>query len=97
MAKLRSKLSIHRHCLDQPSLPHALRYRCDPSLVVVQFRASFFHVAAPAVYCLDGREQIGTATSCLLCGGFLPRKRDLHSFDLGEATRSGWLTCSAAP
>jgi hypothetical protein len=32
---------------------------------------------------LDGREQISAATGCLLCGGFLPRKRDLHIFDLG--------------
>jgi uncharacterized membrane protein len=41
MAKLRSKLSIHRNCLDQPSLSHALRYRCDPSFVVVNFAHLF--------------------------------------------------------
>src|SRR6266545_2576217 len=33
---------------------------------------------ASTLYRLDGREQISAATGCLLCGGFLPRKRDLH-------------------
>src|SRR6266536_6305653 len=36
---------------------------------------------ASTLYRLDGREQISAAS--LLCGGFLPRKRDLHIFDLG--------------
>jgi uncharacterized membrane protein len=28
-------------------------------------------------------EQTGAAAGCLLCGGGLPRQRDLHMFDLG--------------
>ena len=83
MAKLRSELPIHRHCLDQSPLSHALRYWGDSSAAMVQFRASVFHVLASALYRLDGREQISAATRCLLCSGFLPRKRDLHMFDPG--------------
>ena len=78
MAKLRSELPFHRHCVDQSPLSHALCHGGDPSPVVVQFRASVFHVAASALHRLDGREQIGAAAGCLLCGGFLPRERDLR-------------------
>ena len=53
------------------------------SPLVLQFRASVFYVTASALYRLDGRERTGAAAGCLLCGGFLPRERDLHMFDLG--------------
>src|SRR5262249_46126713 len=72
MAKLCSKLSFHCDCLDQSPLPHALCHRGDSSSTVVQFRASVFHVATSALYGLDGRERIGTAAGCILCGSFLP-------------------------
>jgi hypothetical protein len=64
---------------------HLMRYATEatPSAVVVQFRASVFHVAASALYRLDGGKQIGAATSCFLCGGFLPRERDLHMLNPG--------------
>jgi hypothetical protein len=32
---------------------------------------------------LNGREQIGAATSCVLCSGLLPRERNLHLPHLG--------------
>ena len=83
MAKLRSELPIHRHCLDQSPLSNALRHRGDPSFIVIQFRASVFHVPASPLYSLDCREPFGAATRFLLCGSFLPRKRDLHMLDLG--------------
>ncbi len=51
----------------------------DSSSIVVQFRASVFHVATSAVYRLDGRERFGAPTCCFLCGRFLPRQRDLYS------------------
>src|SRR6478672_11353542 len=47
MAKLRGKLPLHRHCVDQSPLPHALCHRGDPSPVVVQFRASVFQSLLP--------------------------------------------------
>src|SRR6266850_4770541 len=50
MAKLRGELPIHRHCLDQSPLSHALRHRGEPSSTMVQFRASVFHVASSAFY-----------------------------------------------
>jgi len=50
---------------------------------VVQFRAPVFHVAASALYRLDGREQIGAAAGCVLCGCLLPRERNLHLPHLG--------------
>ena len=83
MAELRGELPVHRHCLKQSPLPHALCDGGDISSLVVQFRASIFHVAASALYRLDGSEQVSAAASCLLCGRFLFRKRDLHRFDLG--------------
>jgi hypothetical protein len=67
----------------QSPLPHALCHGGDPSPVVVQFRAFVFHVAASALYRLDGRERIGAAAGCFLCGGFLPGERDLRVADLG--------------
>lgn len=83
MAELRSELPFHRHCVDQSPLSDALCHGGDASPVVVQFRASIFHVAASALYCLDGCEQIGAATGCLLCSGLLPRERNLHLSYLG--------------
>ena len=64
---------------------HLMRYATEatPSSVVVQFRASVFRVAASALHRLDGREQIGAATGCFLCGGFLPRERDLRMLNPG--------------
>ncbi|MGA7085414.1 MAG: TMEM175 family protein [Pseudolabrys sp.] len=46
-----------------------------------QLRASVFNVAAPALNRLDGDQQVGAGAGCLLCGGLLPRQRDLHLFD----------------
>jgi hypothetical protein len=83
MAQLRSELSIHRHRVDQSPLSHMLCHRGDSSSVVVQFRASVFHVAPSGLYCLDGRDQIGAATGCLLCGGFLSRECNLYMPNLG--------------
>src|SRR5215472_14813835 len=65
MAKLRGELPIHRHCLDQPPLSNTLRHGGDPSFIVVQFRASVFHVAASALYRLDGCEPFGAGTGFL--------------------------------
>ena len=78
MAKLRSELFIPRNFLDQSPLSDALGDGGDSSSIVVQFCASVFHVAASALYRLDGCEQTGAGAGCLLCGGFLPGKRDLH-------------------
>jgi len=88
MAELRGELPVHRNCLDQSPLSHALCHRGHPPSVVVQFRASLFHVAAAALDRLDGREQISAATGCLLCGGVLPGKRDLHLSDLGACRQN---------
>ena len=74
---------LFSHCLDQPPLSHALRHRGEPSSIMVQFRASVFHVASSAFYRLDGEQRVGAATCCLLCSGFLPRERHLHMLDLG--------------
>ena len=52
-------------------------------ITVVQLRPPVFHVAASALYRLDGREQTGAATGCLLCGGFFPREHDLRMLNLG--------------
>jgi hypothetical protein len=49
---------------------------------VVQF-AHLFSMSLLPSRRLDGREQIGAATGGVLCGGFLPGKRNLHIFDLG--------------
>jgi Endosomal/lysosomal potassium channel TMEM175 len=64
---------------------YLMRYatEANPSSPVVQFRPSVFHVAASALHSLDGREPTGTAAGCLLCGSFLPRKRNLYRLDLG--------------
>ena len=83
MVELRSKLPVHRHRLDQSPLSLALCHGGDASLIVVQFRASVRHVAASALYRLDGRERIGAAAGCFLCGSFLSGERDLRIFDLG--------------
>ena len=83
VAKLRGELPVHRNRMDQSPLSSALCHRGDPSPVVVQFRASVFHITAAAFYRVDGGEQIGSATGCLLRGGFLPRERDLHLLDPG--------------
>ena len=83
MAELRSKLVVHRHCLDQSPLSLALCHGGDPSPIVVQFRAPVFNVTASALYRLDGCERIGAAAGCLLCGGFLSGERDLRLIDLG--------------
>ena len=83
MAKLRSELPIHRYRLGQSPLSDAPCDRGDAPPIVVQFRASVFHVAASALYGLDGGEPFGSAAGLLLCDGFLSRKRDLHMFDLG--------------
>jgi hypothetical protein len=69
--------------LDQSPSSDALCHRGDPSAFVVQFLASVFRVAASALYRLDGREQIGAATGCVLCSGLLPRERNLHLPHLG--------------
>ena len=83
MAKLRSELSVHRDRVDQSSLSYALFHGGHSSPVVVQFRTFVFHVVASALDRLDGRQQIGSATSCFLRSGFLPRERHLHMLDLG--------------
>ena len=85
VAKLRSELPVHRHRVDQSPLSHALCHGGDPSSVVVQFRAPVFRVAASALHRLDGREQTGAATGCLLCGGLLPRERNLHLPNSGSS------------
>jgi hypothetical protein len=79
----RSELSVHRDRVDQSSLSDALCHRGDPSPVVAQFRTFVFHVVASTLNRLDGREQIGAATSCFLGSGFLPRERHLHMPYLG--------------
>jgi hypothetical protein len=43
----------------------------------------YFNVAASTRHRLDGGEQIGAATGCLLRRGFLPGKRNLHLSHLG--------------
>ena len=71
MAKLRDELPIHRHCLDQPPLSHALRHRGEPSSIMVQFRASVFYVASSAFLPPgSGEQRVGAATCRLLCSGF---------------------------
>src|SRR5215469_2954250 len=70
VAKLRGELPIHRHCLDQSPLSHALRHRGEPSSIMVQFRASVFYVVSSAFYRLDGEQRVGAATCSLLCSGF---------------------------
>ena len=77
MAKLRSELSVHRDRVDQSSLSYALCHGGHPSPVVVQFRTFVFHVVASTLNRVDGRQQIGAATGCFLCSGFLPRERHL--------------------
>ena len=64
---------------------YLMRYATEatPSPVVVQFRASVFHVAAAALDCLDGRERIGAAAGCFLCGGIFLGERDVRLADLG--------------
>src|SRR5262245_32945723 len=70
MAELRGELSFHRHCLEQSPLSHALRDGGELASVVVQFRASIFHVAASALHRLDCHQQAGAGAVCLLCGRF---------------------------
>jgi hypothetical protein len=66
---------------------YLMRYATEANLrllfVVVQLRASIFHVASSAFYRLDGEQRVGAATCCLLCSGFLLRERHLHILDLG--------------
>jgi hypothetical protein len=62
MAKLRGELPMHRHCLDQSPLSHALRHRGEPLSIMVQFRASVFYVASSAFHSLDGEQRVGAAT-----------------------------------
>ena len=83
MAELRSELPVYRYRVDQSPLSHALCHGGDPTPVVVQFRTFVFHVAASALYGLDGREQIGAAAGCLLCSCLLPRERNLRLSHLG--------------
>ena len=74
---------------------YLMRYATEatPRLLWFNFRAFVFHVAASALYRLDGRERIGAAAGCFLCGGFLPGERDLRVADLGadrpDATSRG--------
>ena len=84
MAELRSKLPVHRHCLDQSPLSLALCDGGDASIIVVQFRASVLHVAASALYRLDGRERIGAAAGC-----FLTRNLYFMSDRLSETRSAG--------
>jgi hypothetical protein len=83
VAKLRTELPIHRHRVDESPLSHALCHGSHPTSVVVQLCTPFFHVAASALYRLDGCEQIGAATGCLLCRCLLSRERNLHMSHLG--------------
>src|SRR5438034_991623 len=50
---------------------------------LIYLRASDFRVAATDLHRLDGRERIGSPAGFLLCGGLLPRERDLHISDPG--------------
>jgi hypothetical protein len=59
---------------------YLMRYATQATLRLLWF--NFAHLSS-ALYRVDGREETGAATGCLLCSGFLPRKRDLHMFDLG--------------
>ena len=83
MAELRGELPVHRYCLDQSPLPHALCYGGDDASVVVQFRSSVLDVATSTLYCLDGSERIAATAGVLLCVRFLFSERDVHMFNLG--------------
>jgi hypothetical protein len=83
VAQLRPELFVHRHRLDKSPLPDALCKRGNASPALVQLRSSIFHVAASVLHGMDGSEQIGAAASSILCNRLLPRKSDLHGFDLG--------------
>jgi hypothetical protein len=64
---------------------YLLRYATEvtPRLLWFNFAHLFSNIAAAAFYRVDGGEQIGSATGCLLRGGFLPRERDIHLLDPG--------------
>ncbi len=53
------------------------------SVSLLPLSTAVFRVAASALHRVDGRERIGSPASFLLCGGLLPRERDLHISDLG--------------
>ena len=87
VAQLRPELFVHRHRLDKSPLPDALCERGNASLALVQLRSFIFYVAASILHGMDGSEQIITAAGRLLCNRLLPRKSDLHGFDLGTHRR----------
>ena len=62
---------------------YLMRFATVASSRLLWFNFAHFHVAASVLYRLDGRERIGSIGGCLLCGGFLPGKCDVHLFDLG--------------
>ena len=64
---------------------HLLHYATEatPRLMWFNFAHLFFRVAASTFHRLDGRELVGATACRFLCRGLLPRKRDLHIFDLG--------------
>ena len=64
---------------------YLMRYATEatPRLLWFNFAHLFSHVAPSALHRLDGRKQTGAPTGCLLCGGFLPRQRDVRLLNLG--------------
>ena len=60
---------------------HDLRHATEATSRLLWFNfAHLFDVAASALHRLDGRKD----ASCLLCGGFLPGKRDLDLSGPGD-------------
>jgi uncharacterized membrane protein len=62
-----------------------MRYATEatPRLWWFNFANLFSMSLLPALYRLDGREQIGAATGRLLCGSLLPRERNVHMSNSG--------------
>jgi uncharacterized membrane protein len=63
---------------------YLMRYATEatPRLVWFNF-AHLFSMSLLPIYRVDGREQIGASTGCLLCGGVLARECNLHMLDMG--------------
>ena len=60
---------------------YLMRYATEatPRLLWFNFAHLFSMSLLPLLYGLDGRERIGTAAGCILCGGFLPGECDLRA------------------
>jgi hypothetical protein len=62
---------------------YLLRYadQVTSRLLWLNFAHLFFDVSSAALYGLDGDEQAGFATRCVLRGRLLPCERDVHRLD----------------